>query len=89
MKIYVGNLSPDSTEQNLRDLVTPFGKPDSVSLVMDKATGKAKGFGFVEFAKDSEANAAIAGLNGKDHEGKILTANEARSKMNAPAPVTA
>ena len=56
---------------------------------MDKATGKAKGFGFVEFAKDSEANAAIAGLNGKDHEGKILTANEARSKMNAPAPVTA
>ena len=48
MKIYIGNLSPDSTEQNLRDLVTPFGKTDSVALVMDKATGKAKGFGFAE-----------------------------------------
>ena len=89
MKIYVGNLSPDSTEQNLRDLVTPFGTPDSVSLVMDKATGKAKGFGFVEFGKEEEGKAAIAGLNGKDFEGKILTVNEARSKMGAPAPVTA
>jgi len=88
MKIYVGNLSPESTEQNLRDLVTPFGTPDSVSLVMDKATGKAKGFGFVEFGKDSEANAAIAGLNGKAHEGKALSVNEARSKMS-PAAVTA
>ena len=66
MKIYIGNLSPDSTEQNLRDLVTPFGKTDSVALVMDKATGKAKGFGFAEFANDAEAKAAIAGLNGKD-----------------------
>jgi cold-inducible RNA-binding protein len=88
MKIYVGNLSPESTEQNLRDLVTPFGTPDSVSLVMDKATGKAKGFGFVEFGKDSEANAAITGLHGKEHDGKTLTVNEARSKM-APAAVTA
>jgi cold-inducible RNA-binding protein len=84
MKIYIGNLSPDSTEQNLRDLVTPFGKTDSVALVMDKATGKAKGFGFAEFANDEEAKAAIAGLNGKDHGGKPLTVNEARSKA-APA----
>jgi cold-inducible RNA-binding protein len=86
MKVYVGNLSPDSTEQQLRDLVTPFGKTDSVALVMDKVTGKAKGFGFVEFSSDTEANAAIAGLNGKEVGGKALTVNEARSKSAAPAP---
>lgn len=86
MKVYVGNLSPETTEQQLRELVTPFGKLDSVSLVMDKATGKAKGFGFVEFGSDVEGNAAIAGLNGKEIGGKNLTVNEARSKT-APAPV--
>ena len=80
MKVYVGNLSPETTEQQLRDLVTPFGKLDSVALVMDKATGKAKGFGFVEFATASEGNAAIAGLNGKEIGGKKLNVNEARSK---------
>ncbi|HKB70947.1 MAG TPA: RNA-binding protein [Thermoanaerobaculia bacterium] len=85
MKVYVGNLSPESTEQQLRDLVAPFGKVDSVALVMDKATGKAKGFGFVEFGTDSEGAAAIAGLNGKEVGGKALTVNEARSK-GAPAP---
>ena len=89
MKVYVGNLSPETTEQKLRDLVAPFGKLDSVALVMDKATGKAKGFGFVEFGTDTEGNAAIAGLNGKDIEGRKLTVNEARSKTAAPAPVAA
>jgi RNA recognition motif-containing protein len=81
MKVYVGNLSPETTEQQLRDLVTPFGKTDSVSLVMDKVTGKAKGFGFIEFPTDAEGNAAIAGLNGKEVGGKKLTSNEARSKV--------
>jgi RNA recognition motif-containing protein len=85
MKVYVGNLSPESTEQQLRDLVTPFGKTDSVSLIMDKATGKAKGFGFIEFGSDVEANAAIAGLNGKEIGGKKLTVNEARSKAAVTA----
>jgi len=87
MKVYVGNLSPDSTEQQLRDLVTPFGKTDSVALVMDKVTGKAKGFGFVEFGSDAEANAAIAGLHGKEIAGKSLTVNEARSKSAGPVAV--
>ncbi len=86
MKVYVGNLSPETTEQQFRDLVAPFGKADSVALVMDKATGKAKGFGFVEFGSDGEANAAITGLNGKEMGGKNLTVNEARSKTSAPAP---
>jgi RNA recognition motif-containing protein len=87
MKVYVGNLSPETTEQQLRDLVTPFGKTDSVALVMDKVTGKAKGFGFVEFGSDIEANAAITGLNGKEIGGKNLTVNEARSKSAAPVVV--
>jgi cold-inducible RNA-binding protein len=87
MKVYVGNLSPETTEQQLRDLVTPFGKTDSVALVMDKVTGKAKGFGFVEFGSDIEANAAITGLNGKEIGGKNLTVNEARSKSASPVAV--
>ena len=89
MKVYVGNLSPETTEQQLRDLVTPFGKTDSVALVMDRDTNKAKGFGFVEFGSDTEANAAIAGLNGKEFGDRKLVANEARSKTAAPAAVTA
>ena len=89
MKIYVGNLSPETTEQQLRDLVTPYGKTDSVALVMDKATGKAKGFGFVEFGTETEGNAAIAGLNGKEVGDRKLNVNEARSKSDAPAAVTA
>ena len=88
MKVYVGNLSPESTEQQLRDLAAPFGKVDSVALVMDKATGKARGFGFVEFGSDAEGNAAISGLNGKEVGGKALTANQARTK-SAPAAAAA
>lgn len=85
MKVYVGNLSPESTEQELRDLASPFGKIESVALVMDKGTGKARGFGFVEFGTDVEGNAAIAGLNGREVLGKSLTVNQARAKF-APAP---
>lgn len=84
MKVYVGNLSPESTEQQLRDLGAPFGKLDSVALIMDKATGKAKGFGFLEYPAAAEGNAAISGLNGKEVGGKSLTVNEARTK-SAPA----
>lgn len=80
MKIYVGNLSPESTEKELRDLAAPFGAIDSVVVVMDRATGKARGFGFVEYGSDSDGAAAIAGLSGKEFGGKALTANQARSK---------
>jgi RNA recognition motif-containing protein len=85
MKVYVGNLSPESTEQELRDLGAPFGTLDSVALIMDKATGKAKGFGFLEYGADAEGNAAISGLNGKEIGGKALTVNQARTKA---APVS-
>jgi RNA recognition motif-containing protein len=82
MKVYVGNLSPESTEQELRDLGSPFGKLESVALIMDKATGKAKGFGFLEYGADAEGNAAISGLSGKEVGGKALTVNQARPKAS-------
>ena len=88
MKVYVGNLSPESTEQQLRDLVTPFGKIDSVALVMDKATGKAKGFGFVEFGTDSEGAAAISGLNGRKSRARSSRSTR-RVPKTAPVPVAA
>jgi len=83
MKVYVGNLSSESTEQELRDLGSPFGTLESVALIMDKATGKAKGFGFLEYGADAEGNAAISGL--KEIGGKALTVNQARTKA---APVS-
>ena len=81
MNIYVGNLSPESTESELRDLATPYGQLASVSLVMDKETGKAKGFGFVEFGSDAEGTSAIAGLNGREIHGKTLKVSQARPKF--------
>lgn len=84
MNVYVGNLSPDSTEAELRDLAAPYGQLSSVALVMDKETGKAKGFGFVEFGTDAEGASAIAGLNGREVRGKTLKASPARAKF-APA----
>ncbi|MGH9442034.1 MAG: RNA recognition motif domain-containing protein [Thermoanaerobaculia bacterium] len=78
MKLYVGNLSYDTTEDQVKDLFAGYGTPDSVRLITDRDTGRAKGFGFVEFSNDQEARAAIAGLNGQDMNGRPLTVNEAR-----------
>lgn len=85
MKVYLGNLSLETTEQQLRDLVTPFGKAGSIALVMDTATGKTRGFGFVEFDTTAEGTAAVAGLNGRQIDGRNLIVNEARARTNAPA----
>ena len=79
-KLYVGNLSFSTTESDLRQLFAPFGAVESASLVTDRDTGRSRGFGFVEMTNDSEAAAAIAGLNGKDVGGRPLTVNEARPK---------
>jgi RNA recognition motif-containing protein len=79
-KLYVGNFSFSMTENDLRELFTPFGAVESVSLVTDRDTGRSRGFGFVEMTNDTEAAAAIAGLNGKDSGGRPLTVNEARPK---------
>jgi RNA recognition motif-containing protein len=79
-KLYVGNLAFSVTESDLREMFKPFGAVESASLVTDRDTGRSRGFGFVEMTNDSEAAAAIAGLNGKESGGRPLTVNEARPK---------
>ena len=78
MKLYVGNLSYDTTEEQLRELFTPFGEPESARLITDRDSGRSKGFGFVEFNDGSQANAAMSALNGKEVNGRALTVSEAR-----------
>lgn len=80
MRLFVGNLSYDTSESDLRDLVAPFGETNSVQLITDRDTGRSKGFGFVEFANATQATAAIAALNGKQVNGRALTVNEARPR---------
>jgi cold-inducible RNA-binding protein len=80
MKLYVGNLSYDTNETELRELFTPFGEPDSARVITDRDSGRSKGFGFVEFSDDAQAKAAMNALNGKEIHGRALTVNEARPK---------
>ncbi|HJW13057.1 MAG TPA: RNA-binding protein [Thermoanaerobaculia bacterium] len=80
MKLYVGNLSYDTSEAALRELFTPFGEPESARVITDRDTGRSKGFGFVEFADDAQATAAMGALNGKEVNGRALTVNEARPR---------
>jgi len=78
--LYVGNLSYSITDPELEELFTEFGKVDSARVISDRDSGRSKGFGFVEMADDTEAQAAIDGLNGKDNNGRALTVNEARPR---------
>ncbi len=78
MKLYVGNLSYGSTEGDLRTLFGTYGTVTSAAVIMDRETGRSKGFGFVEFGSDEEGKAAIAALDGKDNDGRALKVNEAR-----------
>lgn len=78
MKIYVGNLSLETTESQLRDSFVKFGEVASLSLVTDKLTGKSRGFAFVEMASSEHAQAAIAGLHDQNLDGSLLKVNEAR-----------
>lgn len=82
MKIYVGNLSYDVTEDDLRTQFAAFGKVDSVSLIMDRDTRRSKGFAFVEMPSISEGQAAIAGLNGKTLKDRTITVNAARPRSD-------
>jgi cold-inducible RNA-binding protein len=79
-KLYVGNLSYDATENDLRDVFGAHGPVDEVKIVMDRDTGRARGFGFVTMSTEEGAKAAIAALNGKDWNGRALTVNEARPR---------
>jgi RNA recognition motif-containing protein len=79
-KVYVGNLTYDVTDSALEQLFTPHGTVRSAQVIMDRDTGRSKGFGFVEMGSDQEAQAAIAALNGQMVGGRSLTVNEARPK---------
>jgi RNA recognition motif-containing protein len=80
MNIYVGNLSHEATEENLKEAFEAFGEVNSVKVIKDNYTGKSKGFGFVEMPAKTEAQSAIEGLNGKDLKGRTLKVNEARPR---------
>jgi cold-inducible RNA-binding protein len=80
--IYVGNLSFDSSEDDLANAFGAYGTVDKVSIVTDRMTGRSRGFAFVEMSDDAAAKAAIDGLNGKDLGGRVLTVNEARPKTD-------
>ena len=80
MKIYIGNLSFEATEDQLRDAFAEFGEVTSCNIISDKFTGKPRGFGFIEMSNNDEGQAAIAELNGKDMMGRSLNVNEARPR---------
>jgi RNA recognition motif-containing protein len=80
MKLYVGNMSYDTTEEDLRLACEAFGKVESVTIIKDKDSGEPKGFGFVEMSSKAEGQAAIEGLNGKELNGRTLNVNEARPR---------
>jgi RNA recognition motif-containing protein len=79
-KLYVGNLSFDVTNSTLEQMFAAHGTVVSAQIIMDRDTGRSKGFGFVEMKSDQEAQAAIAALNGQEVEGRALTVNEARPR---------
>lgn len=79
-KLYIGNLSYDVSSSDLEALLSPHGTVESAEVIMDRETGRSKGFGFVEMASDSEAQAAISALDGQEHGGRALKVNEAKPR---------
>jgi RNA recognition motif-containing protein len=80
MNIYVGNLSYEATEEDLKQAFEAFGQVESVRIIKDKYSGESKGFGFVEMPAKGEGQSAIEGLNGKEFKGRTLNVNEARPR---------
>ena len=80
VKIYVGNLSFDSTESEVQDLFSQHGEVEDVAIITDRDTGRSRGFGFVEMKNDDAARAAIDAINGQEFGGRTLTVNEARPR---------
>jgi len=83
-KLYVGNLSYDTTEDSLKDLFSQYGEVASAMIISDKIPGRSKGFGFVEMSSEEEAQKAIDALNGSEFEGRKIIVNEARPKEDRP-----
>ena len=86
MKLYVGNLSFETTENDLQDLFEQHGQVSEVTLMMDRMTGKSRGFAFVTMNDKAQAEAAMSALNGKDLSGRTITVNEARAREERPRP---
>lgn len=85
MNIYVGNLPYTITTADLKETFSAFGEVSSVNVITDKFTGESKGFGFVEMNNNSQADAAIKALNGRDLKGRNITVNQARPKTDRPS----
>lgn len=83
MKLYVGNLSKQITDAQLKDLAMPYGALVSANVATERSSGESKGFGFVEYNNDDEARAAITGLDGRDVNGQALKVNEAKPRNDA------
>ncbi len=86
MKMYVGNLSFETTENDLQDLFEQHGAVNEVHLMMDRFTGKSRGFAFVTMNDNPQANAAMSALNGHELNGRALTVNQARPREERPRP---
>ena len=84
-KLYVGNLSFDVTEDDLRNMLSQHGPVNEINVIMDKMTGRARGFAFVTMNTQEGANAAVLALHGKEWRGRALTVNEARPREERPA----
>ena len=83
-KLYVGNLSYNTTSSELQQMFGPHGSVQSAEVIQDRDTGRSKGFGFVQMGSDDEAKAAIAALNGQQQDGRALTVNEAKPREDRP-----
>ena len=83
-KLYVGNLSYNTTGSDLEQLFSQHGTVQSAEVIADRDTGRSKGFGFVQMGSDQEAQAAISALNGQEHDGRQLTVNEAKPREDRP-----
>jgi len=83
MNIYVGNLSYEVSEEDLKEAFEAFGQVESVRIIKDKYSGQSKGFGFVEMPSKAEGQSAIDGLNGKELKGRTLNVNEARPRTES------
>ena len=84
MKIYVGNLSYSTSEEDIRTAFSQYGTVDSADLILDRSTGRSKGFAFVEMSVDSEGQAAIDALNGKEVDGRSMNVNVAKPREERP-----
>jgi RNA recognition motif-containing protein len=82
MNIYVGNLSREVSEEDLRQAFEGFGQVSTINIIKDKFSGEPRGFGFIEMPNKAEGDAAITGMNGKELKGRVLTVNEARPRTD-------